>query len=70
MSTARGDRPHHLRFHTNTWTAYGAQLNADDVLTVLDRVDDHFDAARASLQPDGDSPAVTVEAPSREDGQR
>jgi len=45
------NEPHGYRVHTNTWTAYGAQLNADDVFRVLDRVDSHFDAARESLRP-------------------
>ena len=41
--------PRGYRVHTNTWTAYGAQLNVDEVFSVLDRVDDHFEAAVRSL---------------------
>ncbi len=44
--------PRGYRVHTNTWTAYGAQLNVDEVFRVLDRVDeDHFTAAVESLKP-------------------
>lgn len=50
MDNSRDDAPTGYRVHTNTWTAYGPQLPVEEVLGVLDRVDDHFDAARQSLQ--------------------
>jgi len=42
------------RVHTNTWVQTEPQLPLEEVYDVLDRVDQHFDAAMESLRPKED----------------